>query len=157
MTLHSHPTPLPDVAPVAQANVRADRDGLAHCLNLTQSVCNRLGLADEDAMALRLAVEEACTNITDHGYPADHPGPLTLEFRVLSPDCVEARMCDRATPFHPDEAREPDLDAGLDDRPIGGLGWFFIKQVMTEVDYHSDAQGNCLRLRRHLTRPCTAG
>jgi serine/threonine-protein kinase RsbW len=133
--------------------VRADLDGLARCLALSQASCARWGLCDEDSQALRLAVEEACTNIVDHGYPSGLPGPLTLEFCFPEPGWAEAHIFDQATPFHPDDATEPDLAAALEDRPIGGLGWFFIKQVMTEVTYRSDAQGNALCLRRRLVSP----
>jgi anti-sigma regulatory factor (Ser/Thr protein kinase) len=133
--------------------VRADRDGLARCLALSQTSCARWSLCDEDSQALRLAVEEACTNIVDHGYPSGLPGPLRLEFCFPEPGWAEAHIFDQATPFHPDDATEPDLAAALEDRPIGGLGWFFIKQVMTEVTYSSDAQGNALCLRRRLLSP----
>jgi serine/threonine-protein kinase RsbW len=150
------PLPTPQTPRAAAADavcVRADRDGLAHCLALSRATCARWGLGDEDSQALRLAVEEACTNIVDHGYPTDRPGPLTLEFRFSEPGWAEVHIFDRATPFHPDDAHEPDLSAELDDRPIGGLGWFFIKQVMTDVTYRSDAQGNALCLRRRLVSP----
>lgn len=153
------PARLPPIATTvtSQVCVRADRDGLARCLALTEATCTKLALGDEDTMALRLAVEEACTNIVDHGYPAGQAGPLSLTFSAPQPGWLEARIDDQATPFHPDNAREPDLLASVEDRPIGGLGWFFIKQVMTQVDYHSDDQGNRLRLLRRLTTPPALG
>lgn len=149
------PPVLPDADLVAAVQVVADREGLAQCLALTQQVLQDLGLADVDAQAVHLAVEEACSNVVGHGYDGLTPGPLGLEFRLPTPLVLEARVRDQAPAFHPDEAPVPDLLADSDDRPIGGLGWFFIKQVMTDVTYTSDANGNCLVLRRSLTAPAT--
>ena len=84
------------------------------------------------------------------------PEIATYAEKIIPMLLVEARIGDQARPFHPDEATEPDVQASADKRAVGGLGWFFIKQVMTEVDYRSTPQGNCLRLRRRLTAPPTA-
>ena len=108
-------------------------------------------MADDDRQAVRLAVEEACTNVVDHGYAGQAAGPLSLVFRLTAADTLEAQIRDQAPPFHPDQARLPDLLSDSDDRPVGGLGWYFIKQVMTEVDYTSSTEGNCLYLRRRLS------
>lgn len=153
MTQSPPTSPQTDAPYLDEAHVVADRDGLAQCLGLVESVCLRLALAEEDAQAVRLAVEEACSNVVDHGYAATAPGPLALRFRLAAPDMLEALVDDQAPPFHPDQAPEPDLLSDSDDRPIGGLGWFFIRQVMTEMDYTSTAQGNRLTLRRKLATP----
>lgn len=139
--------------PLGAVHVQANRDGLAACLALTEHTCTQLALADEDVQAIRLAVEEACSNVVDHGYAGQPAGPLSLAFSLAAADVLEARVCDQAPPFHPDEAPEPDLLSDSDDRPVGGLGWFFIRQVMTEVAYTSQAGSNCLCLRRKLAAP----
>lgn len=146
--------PPPDpTAPLGAVQVLANRDGLAACLTLTEQMCTQLALTGEDAQAVHLAVEEACSNVVEHGYAGLPPGPLSLSFRLVAADVLEAQVCDQAPPFHPEEAHQPDLLSDSDDRPIGGLGWFFIKQVMTEVAYASEAGGNCLSLRRKLAAP----
>lgn len=154
-TAQPHLPPL-SAAPLAVVRVQADREGLAQCLALVESVCGHLALAAEDAQAVHLAVEEACSNVVGHGYAGQAPGPLELAFHLAAPDVLQAEVADRAPPFHPDEAPEPDLLSDSDDRPIGGLGWFFIRQVMTEVDYLSTDQGNRLILRRKLATPVSA-
>jgi anti-sigma regulatory factor (Ser/Thr protein kinase) len=134
----------------------ADRDGLASCMALTDEAATRLSLSEEDMFALRLAVEEACTNIVAHGYAGHAPGPMSVEMWLTRPAATSGQLTvlirDRATPFHPDNAKEPDLDADADERAIGGLGWFFIKSLMNEVTYDSEDGGNCLRLVKLLTQ-----
>lgn len=148
------PTPLPDPAePLGAVQALANREGLTDCLALTEHICTQLALTSEDVQAVRLAVEEACSNVVDHGYAGLPPGLLSLSFHLVAADVLEAQVCDQAPPFHPEEAHQPDLLSDSDDRPIGGLGWFFIKQVMTEVAYTSQPEGNCLSLRRKLAAP----
>jgi len=134
----------------------ADRDGLARCMALADEAATRLSLSEEDTFALRLVVEEACTNIVAHGYAGHAPGPMSVEMWLKRPAATSGQLTvlirDRATPFHPDNAKEPDLDADADERAIGGLGWFFIKNLMNEVTYHSEDGGNCLRLVKLLTQ-----
>lgn len=156
MTPTEHvPPPTPN-EPLGAVQVLANREGLTACLALTERLCTQWALAGEDAQAVRLAVEEACSNVVEHGYAGQPPGPLTLAFHLVAPDVLEAQVCDQAQPFHPSDAPQPDLLSDSDDRPIGGLGWFFIQQVMTEVTYTSQASGNCLCLRRKLASPVAA-
>lgn len=127
---------------------------------LSESICGQLNLNAEDAYATRLAVEEACTNIVNHGYAETEPGPIQLSFKLKQVDdarqlIIELR--DTATPFHPDDAKAPDLLSDVEDRPVGGLGWFFIHNTMDEVRYRSEGGENCLTLVKRLSQPSDAG
>jgi len=138
---------------LAGVQVRGDRDGLARCLAPVEAVCADLALGAEDALAVRLAVEEACSNVVEHGYAGREPGLLALSFSLPEPDVLLAQVRDEAPAFHPDQAPAPDLLAELDERAIGGLGWHLIREVMTAWDYTSGADGNCLSLARRLATP----
>ena len=148
MTPHTPAPSQPGLPP--PVSTLANREGLARCLSLAETVCQQLGLADDDMQAVRLSVEEACVNVVSHGYKDREPGLLGLAFHVVNPHTLQAHIQDQAPPFHPDQAPVPDLLADVDDRPIGGLGWMLIRQMMPPVDYISDANGNTLVLERHL-------
>jgi methionyl-tRNA formyltransferase len=128
----------------------AQPDGLVRCRELTQQVCKRLELDAEDAHAVQLAVEEACTNVVVHGYKGMSPGLLELGFTLLDGRHLLAHIHDHAPPFHPDQAPTPDLSADVDERPVGGLGWLLIRQMMPPIDYRIDPTGNTLVLNRTL-------
>ena len=143
----------PESEPVNAFTGMANPAGLASCMALSEAACVQLNLSDEDTYAVRLSVEEACINVIDHGYEGREPGPMKLAFRLSQ--CggkrhVIIQLRDAATPFHPDNAPAPDLLADLDDRKVGGLGWFFIKSTMDEVTYQSVGDENCLTLVKHL-------
>jgi serine/threonine-protein kinase RsbW len=132
----------------------ADRDGLQRCMDLAAQVCERIGAGAEDAYAINLAVEEACINIVAHGYAGTAPGPLELEFRwsqAVRPGRLEIVVSDRAPFFDPSAAPAPDLDADLDERRVGGLGWFLIGTIMERVEHGArPGGGNVLRMVRAI-------
>lgn len=107
------------------------------------------GIDEQTRYDLKLAVDEACTNIITHGYAGMNPGSIIL---ALDVDALRVVMTitDFGHAFEPAEAPMPDVQAALDDRPMGGFGLFFIYQTMDEARYETTEDGNCLTLVRRL-------
>lgn len=127
--------------------VRASLPGL---MRFAIEASAREGLDEDTAQAVRLAIEEACVNVIDHAYAQGEPGPITVSIRSEAARVV-IQISDRATRFAPDEAPAPDLGAGWESRPIGGLGWHLIMAVMDEVSHeYEPGAGNRLTLVKHL-------
>ena len=99
---------------------------------------------------LQLAMDEACTNIIQHGYAGMNPGSIILEMQV-TPQAVTLRISDFGHAFEPSSAPRPDIDAALEDRPIGGFGLFFIYSTMDSVDYQINGPENTLILKKKLS------
>lgn len=128
----------------------AELDSLPVFRSFIEQVCGGLPTMDEETLYdLKLAVDEACTNIITHGYAGMDPGTILL-FVETRPGQVRITITDFGHSFEPAEAPKPDIEAGLDDRPMGGFGLYFIYQTMDEVDYVADACGNCLTLVKRL-------
>src|SRR5690606_24989564 len=108
-----------------RATAMADLHGL---MAFVDRACEEAGVGGEVAFAVRLAVEEAFTNIMEHGYGGDG-GPVTVAIDAGAQGvCVVLR--DEAPVFDPLHAPAPDLDAALEEREPGGLGWHLVRQVM---------------------------
>ena len=121
-------------------------------LAFVERACAGAGLPDDVAFAVRLAAEEACTNVIRHGYVGGTPGPVAVAIERDATRVV-VTIEDRGTPFDPADAPPPPLDAPADERPLGGLGWHLIRQVMDEVHHAHDARaGNRLTLVKYI--PC---
>ncbi len=99
---------------------------------------------------LKLAVDEACTNIITHGYAGMNPGSIILSLE-MAPNKVVVTITDFGHPFEPSEASAPDVEAGLEDLPIGGFGLFFIYQTMDEINYETTEDGNRLTFIKQLS------
>lgn len=107
-------------------------------------------LESETVFELQLAMDEACTNIIQHGYAGMNPGSIILEMQV-GVEAVILQITDYGQAFEPSSAPQPDIEAALEDRPIGGFGLFFIYSTMDEVDYYSSGPQNTLILKKKIS------
>lgn len=95
----------------------------------------------------QLSLDEIVTNIILHGYDDDREHQivvrLTLEDSVLS-----AEVEDDGRPFNPLEAPPADVEAVVDNRPIGGLGLHIVRSMMDSLEYRRENGRNILTLRK---------
>ena len=105
--------------------------------------CARYNIPDDIVFDLKLAVDEACTNIITHGYKGMDPGSIILSFRI-EPDRILVQITDFGHIFEPVDAPQPDVQAALEDRELGGLGLYLIYQTMDNIDYQASEEGNTL-------------
>lgn len=128
----------------------AELKTLAELREFIDSACRECPSIGEACIYdMKLAVDEACTNIITHGYAGMDPGSVILALE-WNDDQVQMTITDFGHPFEPSEAPVPDIHAALEDRPDGGFGLYFIYQTMDEVDYQTTEDGNCLILTKRL-------
>jgi serine/threonine-protein kinase RsbW len=129
---------------------RASRlEDLGALTEFVGEACRRAAAPDDVAFAVRLAVEEAFTNVVQHGY-GRQPGPVRVEVRADA-ERITVTLVDEAPPFDPRGAPAPALDAAWDERAVGGLGWHLVHQLMDEVRHERLApHGNLLTLVKRL-------
>jgi serine/threonine-protein kinase RsbW len=97
---------------------------------------------DEEILDTQLAVEEAVTNVIMHGYRRE-AGKILITCRTTR-GRVEVQIEDTAPPFDPLSIPEPDITGEIEDRKIGGLGFFLIRRVMDDVVYRYEDGKNIL-------------
>lgn len=105
----------------------------------------KVGLDDDAAYHCQLAVDEACTNIIEHGYRGNDPARSITIVCEQSPDALTIILQDDAPPFNP-LAHQPDSDPLFQ---IGGWGLTLIQRMMNEVSYHYEPPHNYLTLVKH--------
>ena len=127
----------------------ACREHLPALLSFVTDANIRAGLDPAVAADLRLATEEACTNVIEHGYAGRVPGPITLRLEYGA-DRVVVTVEDEAAPFDPARVAAPDLTADWAERALGGLGWHLINTLMDEVRHERTSAGNRLTLVKRL-------
>ena len=93
-----------------------------------------------------MAVDEGFTNIIEHAYGGECQEGIECSCQT-NDEGLTITLIDCGRPFNPLEVPEPDLESDLDDRMIGGLGLFFIRQLMDEVSFKflpkSEGEGEC--------------
>ncbi len=100
---------------------------------------------------IKLALEEVVMNVISYAY--DDGEPHEFEVRLKSDsDGVVIDVIDDGQPFDPlQETAEPDVEATLEARNIGGLGVYFVKTLMDHVEYRRENDRNRLTLTRRNT------
>lgn len=103
------------------------------------------GLSDETVGELEIILEELLVNVISYAYDEAGTGTIVVSATV-SGSSVTLEFRDRGREFNPLERETPDLDADIEDRPIGGLGIFLVKEMASSVTYERVGDENVLRV-----------
>lgn len=124
----------------------AQYENLAEIDRFVADAAELAGFDSDTAYQVRLAVDEACSNIIDHAYGGEGPGVIECTRRVRSGHLTIV-LRDYGQPFDPRAVPEPDLESDLEERTAGGLGLHFIRHLMDEVAFDFETgHGNVLTL-----------
>ena len=104
-------------------------------------------LGAEMADRLNLALEEAVVNVIDYAYPDGTAGEVIVDAAVTE-NAVTFTITDNGKPFNPTARGEVDVNADLEDRPVGGLGIHLVRQIMDDVRYERRGGKNVLILTK---------
>ena len=97
-------------------------------------VCEAAGFNASVAMQMNLAMEEAVVNVMNYAYPVGVKGDIVIEAEDKG-DSVQFDIIDGGTPFDPTAEADADTTLSAEERPIGGLGIFLVRQLMDIVSY----------------------
>ena len=128
-------------------------------LNNLEGICDfvtdcakKAGLNEADIYAVQLAVDEASTNIIEHGYGQECPNRIDITCNTLK-DGLKVTIYDDAVPFNPESVPEPEINVSLEEIKPRGLGIFLMRQMMDEIRYKSSPdKGNTLTMIKHRRR-----
>lgn len=112
-------------------------------------VGEEFSLTPDIVFNLNLVLEEAVVNIINYAYPKEEHQFIYLS-ASLRQDSIVFVLTDTGKEFDPTMAPEADITLSADDRPIGGLGIFLIRQIMNEVKYERIDGKNVLTLEKKL-------
>lgn len=101
------------------------------------------GFSDKKTKEIEIATEEAVVNIINYAYD-DNTGNIEITCNSENDRRLIVEIVDTGKPFNVLSANEPDLTSDIDERPIGGLGVFFIKQFIDDVEYRRENGANVL-------------
>lgn len=99
-----------------------------------------------------LAVEELLSNIIRYAYPQGETHMIGVTLSVED-EAVHCRLVDSGQAFDPLSVPEPDFDADLDERKVGGLGVHFVRQMMQDLRYDRIDGQNVIHMSRTLDAP----
>jgi len=104
-------------------------------------------VSDKIIFTLHLALDEILTNIISYGYSDTEEHIIDIRYS-LQQDFLKLEITDDSNPYDPSNAPEPDINASLENRKIGGLGIYLIKNMMDDIKYSSENGKNTLVLTK---------
>ena len=86
---------------------------------------------------LQIAVDEAVTNIIEHGYAGQPRGSAKIEIAVdVDEERFRIEISDSGMSFDPNQMTDIDIQSHVAAGKAGGLGVFLMRKIMDQVDYH---------------------
>jgi serine/threonine-protein kinase RsbW len=127
----------------------AEVSSLAKIATYVTRAAEQAGLGARSVYAVQMAVDEACSNIIEHAYEGQEDGKIECTCEVTSKG-LAVTLCDQGAHFDPLCVSEPDVCSPLYERSRGGLGIYFIRKLMDEVQYEFvPERGNVLTVTKY--------
>ena len=112
--------------------------------------CRSVSNSKELLYGVKLVLEEAVLNVIKYGFDDDDEHEIDVALSTDG-DMLTIRIEDDGKAFDPlRDAAEPDLDAPLEKRRVGGLGVHLMRTIMDELDYKREAGRNHLTLVKRV-------
>lgn len=122
---------------------------IARLNGFIEDIASEFSLSPDVVFNLNLVLEEAVANIINYAYPKDEHESIYLSARMHE-DSIVLVLTDTGKEFDPTMAPEVDVTLSAEERQIGGLGIFLIRQIMNEVRYERIDGKNVLTLEKKL-------
>ena len=112
-------------------------------------IAEESSLGPDEVFNLNLVLEEAVVNIINYAYPKEDKESIYLSAKA-DKDSIVLVLTDTGKAFDPTSVPDVDVTLSAEDREIGGLGIFLIRQIMNEVRYERIDGKNVLTLEKKL-------
>lgn len=124
-------------------NFEAVKDNLE---NVQEFIFNSISsdkINEKNKNQLRIVIEEIFINIASYSYVGRGIAEIGVEFEN---DILKIVFTDNGVKFNPLELDDPNVAAAAEERGIGGLGIFMVKNMMDDVQYEYKDNKNILTL-----------
>ena len=107
--------------------------------------CTDNSLSEDMRCNLNVIADEMISNIINYSDSAVHNDKLILSITKKNND-IKLRITDFGAKFNPLLRESPDVDSSLEDRKIGGLGIYIVRQFSKEIRYQRKKDRNILTI-----------
>lgn len=129
--------------------VESSTKHLAQVRDFVAGHAQKIGLSEKVIDEIRLAVDEAYTNIIKHAYKNTPQKPVLIEVGIDSSK-LWISIKDEGVGFKPEEYRAPDILKRIKNKQRGGMGVYLIQKLMDQVQYNQNGGVNEIRMVKNL-------
>ena len=134
-----------------ELEITAINENLVKVLAFVDKELEKVGCPMKAQLKIDIAVEEIFVNIAHYAYAPDE-GEVVIELErlPLEPNIISIKFTDWGVPYDPLAKPDPDITLGAEERQIGGLGIFIVKNTMDDMKYEYRDGSNILRLIKNI-------
>ena len=132
--------------------VPSDAAQLPILTQFLQEFWSAADLPPAETVTFELALEEIFMNVVMHGSPAGRVPRVDVSL-ALYDGCLTLMIEDDGPSFDPLLLAAPDVTASLEERRVGGLGVYLVRQMMDAVSYQRLRGRNQLSMTKRVRDP----
>ena len=129
--------------------VSASTEQIADVRNFVGKHANQAGFTPEDVDDIRLAVDEAYTNVIKHAYNFDTSKLVNIKVQFNGQEFL-ITIADEGRSFNPNTYTEPNIKERIMLRKRGGVGVYLIHKLMDRVEYRKQGIQNEIVMSKKL-------
>jgi anti-sigma regulatory factor (Ser/Thr protein kinase) len=118
-----------------------DRDKIDGVRKFFDQFGEENGLSEKVTHDIQMALDELLTNIVNYGYEDEGEHFIDVHFEV-DKENLKVEIVDDAKSYNMLEREDPDTTLSVEDKPIGGLGVYLVKKLMSHVEYYTEGDKN---------------
>jgi anti-sigma regulatory factor (Ser/Thr protein kinase)/GNAT superfamily N-acetyltransferase len=103
-------------------------------LSYAEEIATKLKFADKDINMIKLALEEAATNVIEHAFLPEEQENFEIHF-VESTIKLQINVKDKGVPFSPEKVQEFDAKKELQGEAQKGLGFLLMKKSVDDIAF----------------------
>lgn len=124
------------------------KEKLREIRTFVSEVLTDMGMSENDAHKVILAVDEVCANLIIHSNSCDATEKLELFVEDLGDHKVTFEIIDHGKGFVYENYQEPNLEEIIKKRKKGGLGIMLVRNIMDEVEFKIEKNRNICRMMK---------
>lgn len=132
-----------------ELNIDATVENIQAVTEFVNAQLEELNCPLKAQMQIDIAIDELFGNIAQYAYNPE-VGPATVRVEVTDGPSVIITFIDNGVPYDPLQREAPDTTLTAEERGIGGLGIYMVKQSMDEITYEYKSGQNILSIKKRI-------
>ena len=133
-----------------ELEIEAKDENLDIVLEFVNEHLDNLDCPPKTAIKMAVAVEELFVNIAHYAYGGKVGDAKIVCEEKEDPKGISITFIDSGIPYDPLQKEDPDITLSAEERQIGGLGIYMVKNTVDEIDYRYEDGKNILHIFKEL-------
>ncbi len=128
---------------------KAKLENLDLFLDFIKQFNKKNNISEAVSTEIILVAEEIIVNVMNYAYPDYDNGEVEINLSTEN-DLFKFNVIDSGQPFDITAAEDPDVTLSVDERDVGGVGIFLVKNIMDSISYKRENSKNILKLTKSI-------